>query len=290
MKIWLTKNNGVPVREQIVTQVRIAVASGELRPGQKLPSTRELARRFGVHPNTVSSAYSELAASGDVINKHGSGIYVRNGGETEKTLETLINSMLAEAADLGFTRQDVIDHLNRTNSEFRGFAVIEPNPALRQILMDEVAEATQAEVIGVDIEDLAANPFHGYRFTAMFDEEPKLAGKLGERECVFLKPNSVANAMTGRDRPDVSEVIAAVSGWDDFLTLARLFLIAAKVDADAIVTCSTGEPDWPRRIKPASRIICDISTARLIGDDERVNVFHVIAESSLNDLRQIAGL
>ena len=94
--------------------------------------------------------------------------------------------------------------------------------------------------------------------------------------------------MTGHERPAVSEVIAVVSGWDDFLNLARLFLIAAKIDADAIVTCSTQESDWRRRISQASRIICDISTARMIGEDGRVNVFYLIAESSLNELRQIS--
>ena len=119
MKIWLTKNNGVPVREQIVTQVRLAIASGELRPGQKLPSTREIARRFGVHSNTVSAAYSELADAGDVFHKHGSGIFVRDDGEKERSLETLVNSVLAEAAALGFTRQDVIDHLNGFSVEFK---------------------------------------------------------------------------------------------------------------------------------------------------------------------------
>jgi DNA-binding transcriptional regulator YhcF (GntR family) len=41
MRIWLSKNNDVPVREQLVSQIIIGVVSNDLKPGQKLPSTRD---------------------------------------------------------------------------------------------------------------------------------------------------------------------------------------------------------------------------------------------------------
>jgi DNA-binding transcriptional regulator YhcF (GntR family) len=51
------------VREQLATQIVLAIVSGELAPGQRLPSTRELARRFRLHPNTLSAGYKQLEES-----------------------------------------------------------------------------------------------------------------------------------------------------------------------------------------------------------------------------------
>ena len=81
MKIWLSKNSEIPIKEQLIAQVRIGVACGDLTPGDKLPSTRDLARRFGVHPNTISAAFQELASTGEVSNKKGSGVFVNSTGD-----------------------------------------------------------------------------------------------------------------------------------------------------------------------------------------------------------------
>ena len=64
MKLWISKNSEVPVAEQLTTQIMLAIHSGELKPNQKLPSTRELARRFALHSNTVNAAYRDLAHRG----------------------------------------------------------------------------------------------------------------------------------------------------------------------------------------------------------------------------------
>src|SRR5690349_18313800 len=60
MRLWLARGSEIPIREQVVTQVVLGILSDELPPGARLPSTRELARRFRVHANTVSAAYREL--------------------------------------------------------------------------------------------------------------------------------------------------------------------------------------------------------------------------------------
>ncbi len=60
MRLWLSRSSEVPLREQLVTQIRLGIISGDLKVRQKLPSTRELARRFHIHSNTISAAYREL--------------------------------------------------------------------------------------------------------------------------------------------------------------------------------------------------------------------------------------
>src|SRR5262249_24337108 len=89
--------------EQLVTQVVLSILSGDLKPAQRLPSTRELARRFAVHPNTISAGYRQLAREKWVEFRKGSGVYVRQ--ETPRhtpvvALDKLIAEFFAAARKL----------------------------------------------------------------------------------------------------------------------------------------------------------------------------------------------
>src|SRR5215207_1416747 len=105
MKIWLSKNSEVPIREQLVAQITIGVLGGDLAAGDKLPSTQEIARRYAIHSNTASSAYRELAERNLVEFRKGSGFYVRRFEiamlDNELKIEKLINDSLKHAENLG---------------------------------------------------------------------------------------------------------------------------------------------------------------------------------------------
>ena len=60
MQFWFARGSEIPVRQQLVTQVVLGILCNDLAPGQRLPSTRELARRFHLHLNTISAAYRQL--------------------------------------------------------------------------------------------------------------------------------------------------------------------------------------------------------------------------------------
>jgi GntR family transcriptional regulator len=77
MQLWFAHRSAVSIREQLVTQIVLGILSDDLAPGQRLPSTRELARRFRLHPNTVSAGYRQLEREQWVELRHGSGVYVR---------------------------------------------------------------------------------------------------------------------------------------------------------------------------------------------------------------------
>ena len=64
MRLWLNRTGEVSLREQLITQVVLGILCQELAPGQRLPSTRDLSRRFGIHANTASAAYRELERRG----------------------------------------------------------------------------------------------------------------------------------------------------------------------------------------------------------------------------------
>ena len=61
MRLWISKSSEVPIREQLVTQIVLGIVSNDLKSSERLPSTRDVARRYHIHANTVSSAYRELA-------------------------------------------------------------------------------------------------------------------------------------------------------------------------------------------------------------------------------------
>ena len=80
VQLWLLHSGEVSLCEQMVTQVRMAVLSGALKPGERLLSVRALAHRYGIHRNTVSSAYQKLEQAKWLEMRPGSGVYVREAG------------------------------------------------------------------------------------------------------------------------------------------------------------------------------------------------------------------
>lgn len=96
-----------PLYAQIASRVRLAVASGALRPGDALPSVRQLASRLRVNPATVVQAYRDLEAEGFVELRQGAGTFVRDvrperrAGERANQAATLVRRMIAEAGRLG---------------------------------------------------------------------------------------------------------------------------------------------------------------------------------------------
>src|SRR4051812_37074329 len=112
MRLWLSKNSEVPLREQLTTQIVLGVVSGDLQPGQRLPSTRELARRFHVHANTVSAAYRDLEERGWVESRKGSGVYIRAQShevplDSQTALDQLISTFLKLARERGYALTEI---------------------------------------------------------------------------------------------------------------------------------------------------------------------------------------
>src|SRR5205814_6884222 len=77
MRLWLSKSSEVPIRVQLEAQIVLGILSNDLKAGERLPSTRELARRYKIHSNTVSAVYRQLASKGWVDSRRGSGVYIR---------------------------------------------------------------------------------------------------------------------------------------------------------------------------------------------------------------------
>jgi GntR family transcriptional regulator len=102
-----------PLYEQIAARVRVAVASGEMAPGDPLPSVRVLARELRVNPATVVQAYRDLAADGFVELRHGQGTFVQDVPsflrEEERTAQAarLVRRLLQDGARVGIGAEEL---------------------------------------------------------------------------------------------------------------------------------------------------------------------------------------
>lgn len=73
----LDRKSGVPAYRQVVDQVRQALRLGSLRPGDRLPTVRDVVKQIAINPNTVHRAYRDLEAQGLTEGRPGSGTYIR---------------------------------------------------------------------------------------------------------------------------------------------------------------------------------------------------------------------
>ena len=114
MYLHLDHHSGEPIYRQVVEQVKYRVASGQLEPGQQLPSIRALAGQLKINPRTVVKAYEQLQHAGLVVMRHGQGVFVTEARETlpattrKKTLADLAKRLLAEASRMGATPDETI--------------------------------------------------------------------------------------------------------------------------------------------------------------------------------------
>jgi GntR family transcriptional regulator len=76
MLLRIDSTNGVPLYLQIAKEVKHSIAIGSVKPGEQIPSVREIALQITVNPNTVAKAYRELEARGIVETRRGMGTYV----------------------------------------------------------------------------------------------------------------------------------------------------------------------------------------------------------------------
>jgi GntR family transcriptional regulator len=106
-------DNGIAIYEQIVRQVKFAIANGVLVPGQLLPSVRTLAVKLAINPNTVAKAFQQLQSEGVVVPLRGKGLAVRDDAvqscrvARREILEDRIRTAIAEALHGGLSAKEV---------------------------------------------------------------------------------------------------------------------------------------------------------------------------------------
>jgi len=162
VRLWFSPASEVPIYRQLVTQVVLAILSGDLNPGDRLPSTRELARRFSIHPNTISAGYRQLAREGWTEFRHGSGVYVKNSAvlpsSPEQILDQHIAAFFRAVRELKLPSADVRDRVAQwlASPPPDHFLIIDPDPEVREILLSEIRDLAKFPVSGASLEECAS--------------------------------------------------------------------------------------------------------------------------------------
>jgi GntR family transcriptional regulator len=107
--------DSTPIYAQLERGVRAAIATGRLRPGDQLPTVRQMAVELQVNANTVARVYAELERSGVIETKRGVGSFIAASPaqahpprEHERRVRSFVTRVLADADAHGLTVDDVI--------------------------------------------------------------------------------------------------------------------------------------------------------------------------------------
>jgi GntR family transcriptional regulator len=113
MFLHVDVRNGLAVYDQIVRQVKFAVADGALRSGDLVPSVRELARELAINPNTVARAYRQLQDDGILETVRGTGLSIAAAArrqcqaERTKLIRARLRLVLEEALHSGLETDEI---------------------------------------------------------------------------------------------------------------------------------------------------------------------------------------
>lgn len=125
MPLHVDTASRLPIYQQLVQQIREAIARGELQPAAGLPSVRQLSRELVINPNTVARAYTELEREGLLISYPGRGVFVaqpRNDltrAARDRRLTAQLDRWLTEAVHLGYGAEDVLALVARRVRQFQ---------------------------------------------------------------------------------------------------------------------------------------------------------------------------
>jgi GntR family transcriptional regulator len=173
VQFHIQPDSEIPVSTQLFNQIWFAIASRQIPPGHRLPSTRQLALQTGLHRNTISKVYDRLEAVGLVEAQVGSGIYVRdlaqesavktnsgNSAEYPASAYALVQQSLEALLNLGYSlnqaRELFISEIDRRLSAGTQVLVTVPRHDLGagELMVQELQQSLLIPVRLVTLDEL----------------------------------------------------------------------------------------------------------------------------------------
>jgi len=293
MQFWFARGSDVSIREQLVTQVVLGILSDDLAPGQRLPSTRELARRFHLHPNTISAGYRQLSRDRWVDFRKGSGIYVRATkpeavSMASLALDQMIAGLFRSARELGVSLPALRVRL-RQWLELQPpdhFLLIEPDQELRKILAAEIARAVTFPARSCGLDDCPKAP-NGAIPVALPNRVAAVRKLLPAGiDLLELPIRSVPASLAGYLPAPSGALVGVASRWPEFLKVSRAVLNAAGFHSDSLFFRDAREANWQRGLKQSAAVVCDLLTAAELPSGCRAIAFSLLSEASIAELRR----
>jgi GntR family transcriptional regulator len=120
LNIDLDFGSSTPIYTQIIDQVKVQLATGELNPGDQLPTVRQLASELRVNFNTIARAYRLLDEEGLISTQRGRGTYLVDQGdaktegmERKATIEEQMEKMIQSLLKQGYSKEEIKNSIIR---------------------------------------------------------------------------------------------------------------------------------------------------------------------------------
>lgn len=301
LNLVLSRESSVPLRAQLALQIEVAIVTGQLEPGRKLPSVRELARRLKLHHNTVAAAYSELTDRELIVSRRGSGIYVSTRTqpappEQAHGLDELVASLIEIARSRGHS-EDAIRASLREWVERRPpdcVLLIDPAPDIRAILQHEISAALDCRVDAAGLEALDdAERLDGALIVTSFYHAAEIRERLGPNApivTISLNPGRAELDLL-RKVPD-GAMLGIVSASP--ILLATVATVIASMRGEEVLVRPvplSNESEWKQLARTADSMICDslsgVKVARVIR--RPVRIVELLPASTIEQLREHLG-
>jgi len=298
MQVALDKNSNVSVRQQLITQIELLIATQELKPDEFLPSVTQLGRLLKIHRNTVAQVYNDLVRAGFLVGRRGTRLAVRKldrpfpkGSGTG--LDKVINDAIAAANKTGYSLLDFRSHvLQRFSNDLPASVLL----VAVEARMGELVQAELTEVLPYRIQtclwsEFALNP--GMAVGALVVSTPAIAPELaGLIEQVaplaVLRYNStsdVTELILQLSRPSV---IGLVSVSQYVLDFARLVFAPVLGNRHSIAEYLLNEGE-PLSVGCADLIVCDsLVHSRLSArDQKKVIPYRIVSKDCVENIQSM---
>jgi DNA-binding transcriptional regulator YhcF (GntR family) len=168
MRFYVDHTSRVPVHSQLYDQIKLGIAVGHLRPGDTLPSVRDLEKDLGIGKNSIWRVYKSLEKMGVVILRQGKGAQVSSAAGREKhqgkltecdhmsreTIERLRSLHIHPSSFLSYFQQ----YFARASNEEPNLVFAECNRTETDIFSKQISELWNVDVRGVTFEELRLQP------------------------------------------------------------------------------------------------------------------------------------
>jgi DNA-binding transcriptional regulator YhcF (GntR family) len=296
----LKRKGGVPLHDQLLAQLELRILTGVIAPGQRLPSVRALARRLGLHANTVSSAYRDLETAGHVELRRGAGVYVRAGApaalEDARGLDELIRLALNAAFRKGHSGAEIraaVERWLRAAPPER-VVVVDPRRETLELVAHEIRTALSVPAAGCTLEELEREP--GLASGALLVALPYHAAKVA-RAAPGVPVETIRVEASEESQKAVLALPAGgtvllVSGSPILLQIAQGLISGLRGDELLVEgRLAARRAEWRRLVPAADLVFADTLAAGAVRDarPRRLRELRLVGERELARVRRALG-
>ena len=305
MKISINKESSIPIRDQLVEQISLQIASGMLESREKLPSIRALASRLGIHYSTVTAAYNHLAEVGLLEIRQGSGVRVaataspREGGqEPERSIEEMFQEFLARCSEAGYALADVRETVAGLagRQKVKRLLAVDRNVDFHEVIRSELAPHFEIPVEVCTVEEIKDIPnpsldamiitslYHLFAFQSTVPDKTRLV------PC-NIEPARAELARVEELR--AGSLVMLVSVSPTLMTMATKLVAAARGEEIAVRSVlASDDTELEYLVKYADLILCDSpseeKTRRLAGPqaEKKLRAFKLYSPSTIELVKE----